>query len=220
MQGHTDSGLPPSPAAVAMIVFMLMDRIRGHKSRVSSACAGAVVGLVVITPACGFVTVGGAACMGVIGGVVCNLAMALFDHLRNKYVDDVTDVFPVHGVGGTVGMICTSLFATPTVNTYGYNGLLYGEGGPAHFWKTLVAMVGLILYICITSYLCYFVTNLFITFRATDMEMLMGLDVSKHGEKAFGAGAPGDINGSVHGGTTATGDQIVHVNPQMLKGQL
>lgn len=205
--------------AVAMIVFMLMDNIRGHKSRVSSACAGAVVGLVVITPACGFVTVGGACCMGVIGGIICNLAFAAFEKMR-KYIDDSTDVFPCHGVGGTVGMICTSLFATKDVNPYGNNGLFYGEGGAEHFWKTLVTMIGVIGYVCIVSYLCYAFTNLFITFRATDMEMLLGLDVSKHGERAIGGTTMNDMNASVHGGGFAGGDQIVTVNPTDMKGAL
>jgi Amt family ammonium transporter len=97
-----------------MIVFMLMDSIRGHKSRVSSACAGAVAGLVTITPACGFVTVGGACCMGVIGGILCNLACAAFEKMR-KYIDDSTDVFPCHGVGGTVSARACTSFRRPVV---------------------------------------------------------------------------------------------------------
>ena len=118
-------------------------------------------------------------------------------------------------------MICTSLFASKDVNPAGFNGLFYGEGGPEHFWKTIVAMFGIILYVCSFSYLCYWFTNLFITFRATDMEMLLGLDVSKHGERVIGGAAMADINASVHqGGGYGTADQIVTVNPTDLKGSL
>jgi ammonia channel protein AmtB len=118
-------------------------------------------------------------------------------------------------------MICTSLFATKDVNSLGFNGLFYGEGGPEHFWKTLVATGGMIIYVCTFSYICFFITNFFITFRATDMEMLLGLDVSKHGERAIGGATMADINSSVHqGGGYAVEDQIVTVNPTDLKGSL
>src|SRR5206468_1579191 len=95
-------------SAAAMLGWMFFDWMRGKKPSALGGCIGAVVGLVAITPAAGFVTVRESIIIGLVASVVSNIAV----HLRTKStLDDTLDVFPCHGVGGMVGMIATGLFA-------------------------------------------------------------------------------------------------------------
>ena len=111
-------------AAAAMVCWTLLEwRSHGRPSAVG-AMIGAVVGLVTITPAAGFVTPLGAIAMGAIGSVAAFYAIKLLGRSR---IDDSLDVFACHGVGGIVGSILTGFFATTTVNADGTNGLFYGR---------------------------------------------------------------------------------------------
>ena len=92
---------------------MFFDVMRGKKPSVVGFCVGAVVGLVAITPAAGFVAIPQSIFIGVIAAMVSNLVV----HLKSKtIVDDTLDVFPCHGIGGMVGMLMTGIFATKAVN--------------------------------------------------------------------------------------------------------
>src|SRR5919112_82178 len=108
---------------------------KGHPS-VLGAAAGAVAGLVAITPAAGFVTPTSAILIGLGGGVVCYFAIQLREKLR---VDDALDVWAVHGVGGTWGAIATGIFASSAVNSAGKDGLLYGN--PGLFVNQIIAVL-------------------------------------------------------------------------------
>ena len=91
-----------------MLGWIFFDWMRGKKPSALGACIGAVVGLVAITPAAGFVTVRESIVIGLVASVVSNLAV----HLKTKStLDDTLDVFPCHGVGGMVGMVATGVFA-------------------------------------------------------------------------------------------------------------
>ena len=91
-----------------MLGWMFFDWMRGKKPSALGACIGAVVGLVAITPAAGFVTVRESIVIGLVASVISNLAV----HWKTKStLDDTLDVFPCHGVGGMVGMIATGIFA-------------------------------------------------------------------------------------------------------------
>jgi Amt family ammonium transporter len=188
--------------ASAMLTWLLMDRLKGNKLRATGACIGAVVGLVAITPACGFVTVGGAILIGMIGSIVSSLAMLGMSMIRHK-VDDSLDVFAAHGVGGTTGMILTSLFATTSVNSLGFDGGFYGGG--TLFWKTIVTMLCVVPFICLMSFICFFITNLITKLRVDPNDEVAGLDVSVHGERAAGydssfMGRDSSVHGSsMHG---------------------
>ena len=104
-------------SACAMLGWMFFDWMRGRKPSALGACIGAVVGLVAITPAAGFVTIRESIVIGLVASVVSNLAA----HWKTKStLDDTLDVFPCHGVGGMVGMICTGIFAKDV-------GLIYGK---------------------------------------------------------------------------------------------
>src|ERR1700709_655042 len=106
--------------------WIFFDMVRGEKPSVMGACIGAVVGLVAITPAAGFVTVSSSLIVGIVAAVVSNLVVAW---RTRTSIDDTLDVFPCHGVGGMVGMLLTGVFAHKNVNsgnTTG-NGLFFGE---------------------------------------------------------------------------------------------
>lgn len=135
-------------AAMAMLTWIFVDHIRGSKSTAMGACVGAVVGLVAITPAAGFVTVGGSMCIGMVGALVSNLVAHVFNEKSN--VDDTLDVWPCHGLGGTTGMVLTSMFATKSVNPLGNDGLFYGN--PTLFWHHLVALVCIVPFICVCAF--------------------------------------------------------------------
>ena len=95
-------------SAAAMLGWVFFDMVRGRKPSAMGACIGAVVGLVAITPAAGFVTVRHSIVIGLVASVVSNLAV----HWQSSStLDDTLDVFPCHGVGGMVGMIMTGVFA-------------------------------------------------------------------------------------------------------------
>jgi Amt family ammonium transporter len=194
-----------SAAASAMLTWILMDNLRGHKLRATGACVGAVIGLVAITPAAGFVNVGAALLIGMIGAVCSSGAQELMERFGKQYISDTAEVFVCHGVGGTVGMILTSLFATVTVNPAGTDGAFYGHG--VHLGKTLAVLVVIVPWICIFTWGCMWVTDKIMSLRVSDEELLLGLDVSKHGERAI---AVNDIlkmheqmNGSKHGSVSS-----------------
>src|SRR5277367_4996028 len=111
-------------AAAAGLSWMFFDVLRGKKPSVVGFCVGAVVGLVAITPAAGYIAIPQSIFVGVFAAVVSNVAV----HYRSKSrLDDTLDVFPCHGIGGMVGMLMTGLFATKAVNAAGNDGLFYGN---------------------------------------------------------------------------------------------
>ena len=106
-------------SACAMLGWMFFDWMRGRKPSAMGACIGAVVGLVAITPAAGFVTIRDSIVIGLVASIISNLAC----HYKSKStLDDTLDVFPCHGVGGMVGMVCTGIFAKDV-------GLVFGKYG-------------------------------------------------------------------------------------------
>ena len=112
-------------AAAGMVTWILMDKIMGRLPSVVGACNGVVVGLVALTPSCGFVTVGGGMCIGCIATLICYFVGMYFHELSG--IDDSLDVFTIHGLGGTVGYICTGIFCSLGANPYGADGLIYGQ---------------------------------------------------------------------------------------------
>jgi Amt family ammonium transporter len=167
-------------SAAAAIAWIFFDILRGKKPTAVGACIGAVVGLVAITPAAGFVTITSSLIIGFVAAVVSNLVVIWRSRTN---IDDTLDVFPCHGVGGMVGMILTGVFASQSVNpgnTTG-NGLFYGE--TKLFIIHLVALVGVSVFAFIGSFILLKVTDLIIPLRVSAEEELSGLDVSQHDEE-------------------------------------
>lgn len=167
-------------SAAAAMAWMFFDILRGKKPSVLGACIGAVVGLVAITPAAGFVTIPHSLIIGIVAAVVSNLVVIW----RTKTtIDDTLDVFPCHGVGGMVGMLLTGVFAHQNVNaanTTG-NGLFYGE---THlFIVHVITLVGVSAFAFFGSLLLLKVTDMISKLRVTPEEELAGLDISQHDEE-------------------------------------
>ena len=157
-------------SAAAMLAWIFLDGLRGRKPSALGACIGAVVGLVAITPAAGFVPVGASIFIGSVASIVSNIAV----HMRTKSdLDDTLDVFPCHGVGGIVGMVLTAIFADKV-------GLIHGE--TTTFINHLYALGIVTAFTMVGSFALYQVTNFIIPMRVSEAEEEMGLDLSQHGE--------------------------------------
>lgn len=158
-------------SASAMLAWLVYDSARGRKPSALGGCIGAVVGLVAITPAAGFVSFGASIAIGIIASIVSNIAV----HLKSKStLDDTLDVFPCHGIGGIVGMILTAVFALE-------GGLITGE--TKLFFNHLLALVIVGTFTFVGSYLLYFITNKIIPLRVSEKAEEEGLDLTQHNEK-------------------------------------
>jgi Amt family ammonium transporter len=165
-------------SAAAAMSWIFFDILRGKKPSAMGACIGAVVGLVAVTPAAGFITVSSSLIVGIVAAVVSNLVVIW----RSKTnIDDTLDVFPCHGVGGMVGMLMTGIFATKAVNSAGAEGLAYGE--TALFIKHVVALVAVSVFAFVGAFILLKVTDLISPLRVTPEEELAGLDVTQHDEE-------------------------------------
>ena len=165
-------------AAAAGLSWMFFDVMRGKKPSVVGFCVGAVVGLVAITPAAGYVAVPQSIFIGVIAAVISNVAV----HIKSKSsLDDTLDVFPCHGVGGMVGMLMTGVFATVAVNAAGNNG--WANGNFDFFLTQLKAMGCAVGYSFTVSFLIFKLINFIVPLRVSDKEEEEGLDASQHNEK-------------------------------------
>ena len=159
-------------AAAAGLAWMFLDVIRGKKPSVLGFCIGAVVGLVAITPAAGFVGVPQALVIGFIAAVVSNLVAEFLKH-KTK-LDDPLDVFACHGLGGITGMLLTGIFGSKTVNSVVVDG---------QFLIQLKGMLVAVTYSFVVSYIIFKVINLIMPMRVTQEEEAEGLDASQHNEK-------------------------------------
>lgn len=159
-------------SATAMMTWVLFDRIQGRKISALQACIGAVVGLVVITPAAGFITVPQSFFFGAAGAIISNMAM----HAKFlKKIDDTLDVFACHGIGGIMGMILTAIFA-------GKEGSSLLNGGWAVFGSHMLVLIGVCVFSFTMAYLIFFLLNKFVTLRVREEYEEIGLDISQHGE--------------------------------------
>lgn len=161
-------------SAAAMLAWLIFDVLQGRKPSAVGACVASVVGLVAITPASGFVTVGASIVIGVVSAVISNVAVSW----RSKSsVDDTLDVFPCHGLGGAVGMLLTGVFAI--------DGGLVNGGGYTLVLAHLVAMIAVIAGVLIISAVLYKITDIINPLRVTSEQERQGLDISQHGEVAM-----------------------------------
>jgi Amt family ammonium transporter len=166
-------------AAAAAVSWMILDwAIKGKPSAVGISI-GAVVGLVAITPAAGYVNVTSALIIGLAAGIISNL-VANWRAGRWK-IDDSLDVFACHGVGGIWGSIATGLFASAAIN--GVNGLLFGNPDLIVAQVLAVAVVGTFAFF--GSYLLLKLVNVFSPLRVSPQAEDAGLDLSEHGEEAY-----------------------------------
>jgi Amt family ammonium transporter len=166
-------------AAMGALSWMTASWIRrGHPS-VLGAAAGAVAGLVGITPAAGFVGPAAAILIGLGAGIFCFFAV---DLLKEKlHLDDALDVFAVHGVGGIWGALATGLFADASIN--GVDGLFFGN--PEQLWIQVVAVAAAVAFSAVATFIILKAIGLVIPLRVPEEEEVLGLDSSTHGEIAY-----------------------------------
>jgi Amt family ammonium transporter len=168
-------------SAAAMVAWLILESLRGGKPSAMGACIGAVVGLVAITPAAGFVTLGASL---FIGAVASGVSFFLV-HLKNRTrLDDTLDVFPCHGAGGMVGMLLTGVFASKQVNPAGADGLLYG--GTDLFVSHVIALGAVTVAVFAASAAIYALVDRILPLRVGLEAERVGLDRSQHGERVFG----------------------------------
>ncbi|WP_422796870.1 ammonium transporter [Sphingobacterium sp. HJSM2_6] len=166
-------------SGAAALTYLFLDAAKGIKPSAMGVCIGAVVGLVAITPAAGFVTVGHSLVIGAVAAVVSRLVI---EWRTKSNIDDTLDVFPSHGVGGMVGMILTGVFATNQINAaIPDNGLFYGEW--SLFNAHIIGLVGASIFTVLMAFILLKVTDLISKLRVSDHEEEVGLDLSQHGEK-------------------------------------
>ncbi|WP_343304603.1 ammonium transporter [Chitinophaga niabensis] len=164
-------------AAAAGLSWIFFDVIRGRKPSVLGFCIGAVVGLVAITPAAGYVGVPQSLFIGFIAAIVSNIVV----HYKNKSaIDDTLDVFPCHGVGGMVGMLLTGVFASKLINPAGNDGWAYGNFDL--FYKQVLGLLLVVTYSFVVSWLIFKFINFIHPLRVTEQEEELGLDVTQHNE--------------------------------------
>jgi Amt family ammonium transporter len=157
-------------SAAAAVAWMAFDVVRGRRPSAIGSCVGAVVGLVAITPAAGYVSIGASIMIGTLASIVSNSVV----HLKSQStLDDTLDVFACHGVGGIVGMIATGIFAREV-------GLLAGSS--RMFLLQLAALVIAGTYAFVGSWLLYKLTDAIIPMRVPEEHERVGLDLSQHGE--------------------------------------
>jgi Amt family ammonium transporter len=166
-------------AAAATITWVLANYVHKKKVSVVGAAAGAVAGLVAVTPASGFVTAGGALAIGLIAGGLCYSATLLRERI---HVDDALDVFAVHGVGGMFGAIATGVFATTAINALGSGAI---DGNPFQIVIQAVAVGATIAYAVGATFVIVKVVDLVLGMRVGAHEEEMGLDLATHGEAAY-----------------------------------
>ena len=154
---------------------------RQRRPSLLGACTGAVVGLVAITPASGFVTPMASIVIGVVAACASYYAM-IWRSKRN--FDDSLDVFACHGIGGMVGALTTGLFATVAVNAAGANGLFYGNA--IQFAKQALAVVAVGGYAFLGTLIIGKLVDKTMGLRVKETEEVVGLDISQHGERAYG----------------------------------
>ncbi len=167
-------------AAMATLTWMTASWIRHQRPSVLGATAGAVAGLVGITPAAGFVTPMAAIAIGFAAGLSCFLAV---EYIVRPRVDDALDVFGVHGVGGILGALLTGVFASKAVNPAGADGLLYGNPGLLGIQALAVVVVA--LYAAAVTWGLLKLIDLTWGIRVSADDEIRGLDVTQHGEPAY-----------------------------------
>ncbi len=167
-------------ASVAGLVWLCIAWVKTGKPSFIGLLSGAVAGLVVITPAAGFVTPGASVILGIIAGAGCYYAV---QWRKSKSFDDALDVWGIHGVGGVLGVISLGIFASTSANPAGADGLL--SGNVSFFGFEVLSVLIATAWAFVFSYLALSVIDRWTPVRVTVREEMEGLDSSLHGEEAY-----------------------------------
>jgi Amt family ammonium transporter len=168
-------------AAAAALTWALIDWKMTGAPTMLGTISGAVAGLVAITPAAGFVGIGGSLAIGISVSIFCYVAVTFVKHKLGY--DDSLDAFGVHGVGGIWGALATGLFASKAINPLGNDGLFFGN--PHQFVVQLLAVAATAGYCLVATFILYKVVDAVMGARVNAKEEAMGLDLTQHNEQAY-----------------------------------
>jgi Amt family ammonium transporter len=174
--------------AAAALSWAAAESLIKGKASMLGAASGAVAGLVAITPACGFVGVGGALVIGLLAGVVCLWGVNGLKKMLGA--DDSLDVFGIHGVGGILGALLTGVFASPSLGGQGACDYIENKCGVfpgigAQVWIQAQGVIYTVLISAIVSFIAYKIVDLTIGLRVPEEAEREGLDITSHGETAY-----------------------------------
>ena len=171
-------------AACGSLAWMTMEWLRHGKPSVLGIVTGMVAGLGTITPASGSVGPAGAVVIGLSAGVICYFATIT---LKNRLgVDDSLDVFPVHGVGGMLGLLMAGIFCSPSLGLFSGNGFSDGiDGIGGQLGVQLTGIVATFFYTAVISWLLLRVVNVFVPLRVDQEDETAGLDIVLHDERGY-----------------------------------
>jgi Amt family ammonium transporter len=168
-------------AAAAAMAWTAAEWLQRDKPTMLGSVSGAVAGLVAISPAAGYVGPLSAMVIGSGAGVLCYMVVNFVKPILGY--DDSLDVFGMHGVGGTWGMIATGLFASTAVNPEGSDGLFYGY--PYQFAAQLAAVLGVWIFVGAMTVLLFKGLESVLSPRLDEESEIVGLDLTQHGERAY-----------------------------------
>ncbi len=167
-------------SAGAAFTWILFDLFRNRKPSAMGTCIGAVVGLVAITPAAGYISIEHSLVIGIVSSIISNLAV---EWRTKTSIDDTLDVFPCHGVGGMVGFMLTAVFADQNINSANTtgNGLFFGQSHV--FIVHLLTMIVVSVIVFAGTFVLLKFTDIISPLRIDEKQEAEGLDISQHGER-------------------------------------
>ena len=173
--------------AAAVLTWLAAEWMLKGKPSLLGAASGAVAGLVAITPACGWVGIGGGLVIGALAGVVCFWGVTGLKKLLGA--DDALDVFGIHGIGGIMGALLTGVFngfsmGGTGIADYVNNTIVTTEMGP-QVWIQAQAVLTTVIWSGVVAFVCYKLVDLTIGLRVKEEEEREGLDTTSHGERAY-----------------------------------
>lgn len=173
--------------AAAALTWTLAEQLLKGKPSVLGAVSGAVAGLVAITPACGWVGVGGGLIIGALAGVACFWGVTGLKKLLGA--DDALDVFGIHGIGGILGALLTGVFNTWSMGGTGIvdyvNNTIIDTTISGQVWIQAQAVLTTIIWSGLVAFVCYKIVDMTIGLRVKEEEEREGLDTTTHGERAY-----------------------------------
>jgi Amt family ammonium transporter len=175
--------------AAATLSWIAGEAVSKGRASMLGAASGAVAGLVAITPACGFVGPGGAIVIGLVAGLLCLWGVNGLKRMLGA--DDSLDVFGVHGVGGIVGALLTGVFAAPSLGGTGVYDYVANAVNPSYsiggqVWIQTQAVLTTIVWSGVVSVIAFKLVDIVLGLRVSEEEEREGLDISSHGETAYG----------------------------------
>ncbi len=165
-------------ASTAALVWVVIEKLRFGKPSLIGLVTGLIAGLASITPASGFVGPVGGLVIGLVGGVVCYLAV---EWIKFKlHIDDALDVFAVHGVGGIIGTLLTAVFGASA-----FGGLGLERSISEQLISQIIGTVVVVVWTAVASYLLVVLVRKLVGLRVDERDELEGLDYSSHGEHSY-----------------------------------